>query len=215
MPNLTLWKSCEPGTEATELAGTDVQPENEESEKELEARLYPFDEGEMFARVAQNAEAAKDPSLEDLSLLLSIPLDTLERTRQASPDDLGTPEHWQEWFQGTLETSEEVKRANWDFRAPVVSTVTPAKPKKTRVETVRSAGGVRPPGKDGDSKENGTVEDEDLVGANILLSLDIRLESDETVRKPRTGSPRVLLRRDEWKLARRVARRAVYRFLKL
>ncbi|KAE8958533.1 hypothetical protein PR001_g31022, partial [Phytophthora rubi] len=106
-----------PGQEGTVLAGQAIAVEKEEHDKELEDRLFPLDEVELLKRVKKNAEAQKEPSLEDMAKHLNLPMEVLERTKEASPDEMSSPEYWQEWFQSTLESSEEAKRANRDFQA--------------------------------------------------------------------------------------------------
>ncbi|KAE9068477.1 hypothetical protein PF010_g27049 [Phytophthora fragariae] len=106
-----------PGQEGTVLAGQEIAVEKEEYDKELEDRLFPLDEVELLKRVQKNAEAQKEPSLEDLAKHLNLPMEVLERTKEASPDEMSSPEYWQEWFQSTLESSEEAKRASRDFQA--------------------------------------------------------------------------------------------------
>ncbi|GMF31417.1 unnamed protein product [Phytophthora fragariaefolia] len=96
--------------------------ELEEYDKELEEQLFPLDEVELRERVAKNAAKAKELSLEELSVMLNLPLETLERTREASPGELSMPEYWLDWYRKTLAASAEAKRANRDFRASVPPT---------------------------------------------------------------------------------------------
>ncbi|GMF28614.1 unnamed protein product [Phytophthora fragariaefolia] len=96
--------------------------ELEEYDKELEERLFPLDEVELRERVVKNATKAKELSLEELSVMLNLPLETLERARVASPGELSTPEYWLDWYRKTLAASAEAKRANRDFRASVPPT---------------------------------------------------------------------------------------------
>ncbi|KAE8891266.1 hypothetical protein PF007_g1444 [Phytophthora fragariae] len=105
------------GQEGTVLAGQEIAVEKEEYDKELEDRLFPLDEVELLKRIKKNAEAQKEPSLEDMAKHLNLPVEVLERTKEASPDEMSSLEYWQEWFQSTLEISEEAKRANRDFKA--------------------------------------------------------------------------------------------------
>ncbi|KAE8883743.1 hypothetical protein PF007_g22418 [Phytophthora fragariae] len=49
--------------------------------------------------------------------MLNLPVETIERTREASPGERSTPEYWLDWFKKTLTASAEAKRANRDFRA--------------------------------------------------------------------------------------------------
>ncbi|KAE8987129.1 hypothetical protein PR002_g22139 [Phytophthora rubi] len=99
-----------------ELDAMEVSSPGQEG-TELEDRLFPLDEVELLKRMKKNAEAQKDPSLEDMAKHLNLPVEVLERTKEASPDEMSSPEYWQEWFQSTLESSEEAKRANRDFKA--------------------------------------------------------------------------------------------------
>ncbi|KAE8966069.1 hypothetical protein PR001_g28524, partial [Phytophthora rubi] len=114
---LDAMEAGSPGQEGTVLAGQEIAVEKEEYDKELEDRLFPLDEVELLKRVKKNAEAQKEPSLEDMATHLNLPVEVLERTKEASPDEMSSPEYWQEWFQSTLESSEEAKRANRDFKA--------------------------------------------------------------------------------------------------
>ncbi|KAE8991780.1 hypothetical protein PR003_g19168 [Phytophthora rubi] len=114
---LDAMEASSPGQEGTVLAGQEIAVEKEEYDKELEDRLFPLDEVELLKRVKKNAEAQKEPSLEDMAKHLNLPVEVLERTKEASPDEMSSPEYWQEWFQSTLESSEEAKRANRDFKA--------------------------------------------------------------------------------------------------
>ncbi|KAE8965607.1 hypothetical protein PF011_g28226 [Phytophthora fragariae] len=64
-----------PGQEGTVLAGQEIAVEKEEYDKELEDRLFPLDEVELLKRVQKNAEAQKEPSLEDLAKHLNLPME--------------------------------------------------------------------------------------------------------------------------------------------
>ncbi|GMF21075.1 unnamed protein product [Phytophthora fragariaefolia] len=74
---------------------TATDPETEEYDKELEDRLYPLNE--------------------ELSAILNIPMDVLARTKDATLNEMGSPEYWLKWYQNTLASSQEAKRANRDF----------------------------------------------------------------------------------------------------
>ncbi|KAG3022249.1 hypothetical protein PC121_g6544 [Phytophthora cactorum] len=116
--------ACEPGEEATVLAGTQVAVEKEEYDKELEERLIPLDEVELARRMKKSAEAGREHSLEEISSYLGIPVDVLERTSEPVAGELVSPEYWLEWFNEMLDNWAEAKRANPDFRnAPADSTV--------------------------------------------------------------------------------------------
>ncbi|GMF21852.1 unnamed protein product [Phytophthora fragariaefolia] len=114
---LDAMEASSPGQEGTALAGQEIGVEKEEYDKELEDRLFPLDEVELLKRVKKNAEAQKEPSIDDMATHLDLPVEGLERTKEASPDGMSSPEYWLEWFQNTLESSEEAKRANRDFNA--------------------------------------------------------------------------------------------------
>ncbi|KAG3089472.1 hypothetical protein PI125_g17987 [Phytophthora idaei] len=93
-----------------------VKDEPEEYEKELEERLFPLDDKEVKLRVQRNAEEQEKPTLAEMSAVLGISEEELERTRDVSSGALGTPEYWLNWYADTLETSTEAKRANRNFR---------------------------------------------------------------------------------------------------
>ncbi|KAG3101765.1 hypothetical protein PI124_g13547 [Phytophthora idaei] len=79
---LDAMDACEPGQEATVLAGVEVAVETEEYEKELEDRLYPLDEVELKRRIKVIEETEKEPSIEAMSKYLGIPVEVLERSRK-------------------------------------------------------------------------------------------------------------------------------------
>ncbi|KAG3161007.1 hypothetical protein PC128_g20910 [Phytophthora cactorum] len=92
--------------------------EKEEYDKDLEDKLYNVDEVELKQRIQKNAELLEELTLEEMSVQLEIPVETLERTRESSPGVLSSPEYWTAWYQKTLATSEAARRANRDFREP-------------------------------------------------------------------------------------------------
>ncbi|KAE9014558.1 hypothetical protein PR001_g15113 [Phytophthora rubi] len=207
---LTEVENGGPGQEASILSGAVIVPEPEEYNKELEDRLYPLDEVELHKRVAKNEEAQAEPSSEDLARLLGISLKVVERTRQAS---LG---YWQNWFEDMLDKSEEAKRANRDFRSPVVSVVygpsveAPARPEKASsvesgsyVESVPSSG-------DEEFASGARVTVESVSTANVERPPDdpgravAVVEAVHVLGEVRGVDPKV---------ARAVARQAVFRFL--
>ncbi|GMF52601.1 unnamed protein product [Phytophthora fragariaefolia] len=122
---LDAMDDCETGQEGVVLAGTEIAVETEEYDKELEERLYPLDEIELKKRVDENAKATEDPSIEEMAKYLEIPPEMLERNRDASPEGSSLPEYWERWYSDTLESSEEGKRANRDFRKLVGSSTMP------------------------------------------------------------------------------------------
>ncbi|KAG2966066.1 hypothetical protein PC118_g19381 [Phytophthora cactorum] len=91
---LAAMEACEPGQESTVLAGVKDTVEKDEYDKELEDRLYPLYEVELKRRMKNIAEAKKEPSIEDMSEYLGIPVNVLELTRK---------------------TASEAKKANRDF----------------------------------------------------------------------------------------------------
>ncbi|KAE9167229.1 hypothetical protein PF005_g28869 [Phytophthora fragariae] len=68
--------------------------EKEEYDKEIEERLFPLDEVELLKKMTKNAAKEKELTLEELSSLLNLPVETLARTRESSPDELSAPEYW-------------------------------------------------------------------------------------------------------------------------
>ncbi|GMF32974.1 unnamed protein product [Phytophthora fragariaefolia] len=106
---LDATEQCEPGQEATVLAGSEVAPKREEYGKDIEDRPYPLDEVEIRKRAKKNAEAQTDPSPDEFAAYLDVPTKVLERTWEASPPKLESPEYWQEWYCEMLEKSEEAK----------------------------------------------------------------------------------------------------------
>ncbi|KAE8877845.1 hypothetical protein PF007_g12192 [Phytophthora fragariae] len=213
---LDAMENGEPGQEASILSGTVVVPEPEEYNKELEDRLYPLDEVELHKRVAKNAEAQAEPSSEDLARLLGISLEVVERTRQASPYLHGSPEYWQNWFEDMLDKSEEAKRANRDFRSPVVSVVygpsveAPARPEKASSVESGSYGESVPSNRDEEFASEAWVAVESVMSANVERPPDdpsrevAVVEAVPVLSEGRGVDP---------KTARAVARQAVFRFL--
>jgi hypothetical protein len=129
--------------------------DKEEYDKELEERLYPLDEVELQRRMKKNAERLKQLSLEEMSTILDIPVETLRRTQSASPGELSTPEYWFLCYRRTLAASEEARRANCDFKD-----VKPATGSGGRTAT------VAPAASDGRDVGGGV----DVVGDEVLLS---------------------------------------------
>ncbi|KAG3107747.1 hypothetical protein PI124_g8984 [Phytophthora idaei] len=93
-----------------------VKDEPEEYEEELEERLFPLDDKGVMLRVQRNAEEQEKPPLAEMSAVLGMSEEVLERTRDVSSGALGTPEYWLNWYADTSETSTEAKRANRNFR---------------------------------------------------------------------------------------------------
>ncbi|KAK1941822.1 hypothetical protein P3T76_006886 [Phytophthora citrophthora] len=99
----------------TEGVNNGVLEEKEEYDKELEERLFPLDEIELKKRVEANASQSQMLSLTDLSAVLGIPEEVINRTRESSPGELSTPEYWTAWYRKTLAATDAAKRANRDF----------------------------------------------------------------------------------------------------
>ncbi|KAG3191402.1 hypothetical protein PC128_g10970 [Phytophthora cactorum] len=105
------------GLDMLERGGDQVmKDESEEYEKELEERLFPLDDKEVMLRVQRNAEEQEKPTLVEMSAVLGISEEVLERSRDVSSGALGTPEYWLNWYADTIETSTEAKRANRNSR---------------------------------------------------------------------------------------------------
>ncbi|KAG1705050.1 hypothetical protein DVH05_005074 [Phytophthora capsici] len=213
---LDAMEACELGQEATVLAGTDVRPEPEEYDKELKDRLYPLKDGEIMDRVKANAEAVKEPSTEELSHHLGIPVEVLERTRHASPDGSDDPERWRDWYSDTLQKSEEAKRANRDFRTPVVNVVDGTVMKDRRMSPPDGSTATACSGSDAEEtvSRDGAEADENMVCSNILLSLGGLLDPDAVTEDEGPVSVLCGVRRAGMKRSRSVAREVVYRFLR-
>ncbi|OWZ06653.1 hypothetical protein PHMEG_00021062, partial [Phytophthora megakarya] len=94
--------------------GADDEPE--EYPKEIEERLFPLDEVELKRQMKKNAARLNMMTLEKMSVLLNIPLETLRENSEASPGELSTPEYWLVWYKKTLAAAEEARRANRNFR---------------------------------------------------------------------------------------------------
>ncbi|KAE9214505.1 hypothetical protein PF002_g17648 [Phytophthora fragariae] len=67
--------------------------EKEEYDKEIEERLFPLDEIELLKKMTKNAAKEKELTLEELSSLLNLPVETLARTRESYPGELSAPEY--------------------------------------------------------------------------------------------------------------------------
>ncbi|GMF20951.1 unnamed protein product [Phytophthora fragariaefolia] len=157
-------------------APSDIAEENEEYDKELEERLLPLDEVELRRRMAENAKKQKELTLDEMSGILNLSVDTLGRTRESSPGELSTPEYWSDWYRRTLAVSEEAKRANRDFREkrPNESDA----PRIHAVEPSHSNGIYVGGGDEGlltlelrsQGRKSTTHSDESIVAGNICVS---------------------------------------------
>ncbi|OWZ02580.1 hypothetical protein PHMEG_00025834 [Phytophthora megakarya] len=93
---------------------TDDEPE--EYPKEVEERLFTLDEVELKRQLKKNAARLNMMTLEEMSVLLNIPLETLRENCEASPGELSTPEYWLARYKKTIAVAEESKRANRNVR---------------------------------------------------------------------------------------------------
>lgn len=114
--------SLEHNLEGTVSTDTAVAPESEKYDKKLEYRLYPLDETEFKRRAKENAEVVKEITV-PTAKLLGISLAKLKLSRVASPAGSSSPEYWEKLYSDTLESSDEAKRANRDFKPSVSSCV--------------------------------------------------------------------------------------------
>ncbi|OWZ01391.1 hypothetical protein PHMEG_00027232 [Phytophthora megakarya] len=68
-----------------------AEEELEEYDKVLEDWLHPLDEVELKRRMKKNAERLQSLTLEEMCVLLKIPVETLRENREASPGESSTP----------------------------------------------------------------------------------------------------------------------------
>ncbi|KAG3138386.1 hypothetical protein PI124_g520 [Phytophthora idaei] len=149
------------------------------------------------------AEAKKEPSIEDISEYLGIPVDVLERTRKTVRSEVSTLEYWQEWFSLTLEKSSEAKKANRDFRQTAAS-----------LDEVDCADSTDSD-KESDSEEASVTVDEAAVEQEVCANIVVPLEdvvSTVTVELPSPVRPDQRVIRGATMIE--IAREAVYRMLK-
>jgi hypothetical protein len=189
---LDAMAECESGREVTVMTGVEVAVEEEEYEKELEDRLYPLDEVELLKRAKKIAEAKKEPSIEEMAGYLGLPVDVLERTKGASRIAMTSPEYWQEWFEKTLQSSTEAKRANRDFRNTPTDPVTMVN--DTSSVIVEDFGlpreGIGTTVKDEETKEedcNLKIEEVVYVNIGVPLKKNEDPEEDATVMTTTNG----------------------------
>lgn len=130
-----------------ENAPQPVESELEEYDNEIEERLFSLNELELKKKIALNTARAREPTLEKLSALLQLPVEVLERTREASPGEISTPKYCLEWYRRTLAASNNPKRANRDFRKDASSpeVVVANEPRRTgEVELAKRVASVQP-----------------------------------------------------------------------
>ncbi|KAE9223224.1 hypothetical protein PF004_g12583 [Phytophthora fragariae] len=133
--------------------------EKEEYDNEIEERLFPLDEVELLKEMKKNAAKEKELTLEELSSLLNLPVETLARTRESSPAELSAPEYWSAWYRRTLAASEEAKRANRDFKAPT-----------TAAAGTPRVGAVQPDWSDGLKAEENDLISEEVMNVSVKES---------------------------------------------
>ncbi|KAE9298550.1 hypothetical protein PR003_g23208 [Phytophthora rubi] len=170
-----------------ENASPRAKPELEEYDKEIEERLFPLDEIELKKKVALNTARAREPTLEELSDLLQLPVEVLERTREASPGEFSTPEYWLEWYRRTLAAFNEAKRANRDSRkeAPSPGAVAAAGPPETgEVGYEERVASVRPA-----KVPNATLVSEAEVASNICVTFSRTTSPEDAASGGTPGLP--------------------------
>ncbi|KAE8975221.1 hypothetical protein PF011_g24566 [Phytophthora fragariae] len=133
--------------------------EKEEYDKEIEERLFPLDEVELLKKMKKNAAKEKELTLEELSSMLNLPVETLARTLESSPAELSAPEYWSAWYRRTLAASEEAKRANRAFKAPA-----------TAAASTPRVGAVQPDWSDGLKAEENDLISEEVVNVSVKES---------------------------------------------
>ncbi|OWZ08182.1 hypothetical protein PHMEG_00019317 [Phytophthora megakarya] len=79
-----------------------AEEELEEYDKELEERLHFLDEVELKRRLNKNTERLQSLTLEEMSVLLKNPVETLRENREASPGGSSTPEYCLAWYKKRL-----------------------------------------------------------------------------------------------------------------
>ncbi|OWY98966.1 hypothetical protein PHMEG_00030126 [Phytophthora megakarya] len=89
----------------------------------------------------KNAARLNMMTLEEMSVLLNIPLETLRENSEASPGELSTPEYWLVWYQKSLATPEEARRANRNFRGGQPELCSQVNPLYPAVTDSRDVGG--------------------------------------------------------------------------
>ncbi|KAG2989498.1 hypothetical protein PC118_g6146 [Phytophthora cactorum] len=199
-------EACDPGDEGTVLTEVEVSVEKEEYDKELEERLIPHDEVALKEQMEKNTETKQEPSSEEMSSYLGIPVKVLERTNGPVASD---PKYWQEWFNETLESSAEAKTANRDFRE--VPTYTARVTERPSGATTSEP--VTPPV---DSPENVTGLDEATLERVMCEDVVLPLQEEDVVATasevlPRPAFGRKAIQKEK---VRGVAHEAVYRMLK-
>jgi hypothetical protein len=184
-----------------------ARTEPEEYTKEMEERLFPLDDDRIQSRVKRNAEGLKKPSLAEMSAVLGIPVEVLERTKDVSSGALATPEYWLEWYATTLEASEEATRANRNFRER----------EGPKDETSHVGNAVAVVSKVQD--QSGTLEDEAEASGRAVeepADLEREVERNVCVGLEETESPPAVVEETRESIAftwRSVVRRRIYDLL--
>ena len=87
---------------------------------DMEDRMHPLCPADMKKQMTLIQEAKKGPSAteiaETLSRSLGRELLTTDSELLTVPAEISDPAHWQAWFETTLNSCEEAKRANRDFK---------------------------------------------------------------------------------------------------
>ncbi|OWZ12504.1 putative membrane protein [Phytophthora megakarya] len=208
--DLDNMETCEQNQKESTLGVTTFKSEEEEYDKGLEDRLYPLDEVELLRRRVKNAETQKKPSLEEVSLLLNLPLDNLQRNQSVSTGNRGSSAYWVRWFREALATSEEAKRANRDFRKTTSLTTVPVvvasvhEPLAKEITTPRRERSKHPP------MFANSAASESTVLRNVEVSFELEEKVSMISEEIKEVDYFVKMRKD---LVRTVTRKAVYRML--
>ncbi|KAH9102194.1 hypothetical protein LEN26_002815 [Aphanomyces euteiches] len=91
-----------------------------ESAADIEARMMPISSADIEGQIRKIRSRRKDPAHTDLvtaiTKTLKRPLTRDEKIILETPDALDDPDRWLKWFETTLNTCEEARRASRDFR---------------------------------------------------------------------------------------------------
>ncbi|CAK4163805.1 unnamed protein product [Aphanomyces euteiches] len=91
-----------------------------ESVADIEDRMMPISSADIEGQIKKIRSRRKDPAHTDLvtaiTKTLKRPLTRDEKIIMETPDALDDPDRWLKWFETTLNTCEEARRASRDFR---------------------------------------------------------------------------------------------------
>ncbi|CAK4292541.1 unnamed protein product, partial [Aphanomyces euteiches] len=91
----------------------------ETSNIDVEDKMIPITAAEIESQIRKIKDRRKDPAHEDLATVimktLKRPLTKDEQIILETPDNLDCPDRWLQWFEQTLNTCEEARRANRNF----------------------------------------------------------------------------------------------------